>query len=153
MSFGGAVAADVCLKDSRCRAGINLDGLQFGAAALPDSALKVPFMFMASSLVNEPVFQRAQGDAWYVTVKGSTHFNFTDFSLVSPLFRKLGMLGPIAGERMEEIMNAYIVAFFDRTLRGEDSALLQGESADYPEVALVKHERGRTHGRSATAGG
>src|SRR5947208_12791701 len=31
-------------------------------------------------LMNDPVFRRAQGPAWYVTVKGSTHFNYTDRS-------------------------------------------------------------------------
>ncbi len=139
MSFGGTVATDVCLTDSRCRAGINLDGLQYGLSASPASALKVPFMFMTSEpagLVNEPVFQRAQSDAWYVTVKGSAHFNYSDFSLISPLFSKLGMLGPIEGRRMEQIMNAYIRAFFDRHLAGRDSLLLKGASSDYPEVTL-----------------
>lgn len=139
MSFGGTVATDVCLTDSRCRAGINLDGLQYGRAALPESALQAPFMFMtneSAGLMNEPVFRRAQGDAWYVTVKGSTHFNYSDFSLISPLFSKVGMLGPIDGRRMERIMNAYIRAFFDQHLSGRDSPLLKGASSDYPEVTL-----------------
>ncbi len=139
MSFGGTVATDVCLLDSRCRAGINLDGLQYGVAASPESALEVPFMFMtneSAGLMNEPVFRRAQNDAWYVIVTGSTHFNYSDFSLISPLFRKLGLLGPIEGRRMEEIMNAYIRAFFDQHLAGRDSPLLQGASADYPEVVV-----------------
>jgi len=139
MSFGGTVATDVCLTDSRCRAGINMDGLQYGLAALPGSALKTPFMFMTSEAVahmNEPVFRRAQGDAWYMTVKGSTHFNYTDFSLISPLFSKVGMLGPIEGRRMERILNVYIRAFFDRQLAGRDSPLLKGASSDYPEVIL-----------------
>ncbi|MCI0356398.1 MAG: hypothetical protein L0099_15375 [Acidobacteria bacterium] len=139
MSFGGTVATDVCLVDSRCRAGINLDGLQYGEAGLPQSALDVPFMFMtneSAGLMNEPVFRRAQNDAWYVTVTGSTHFNYSDFSLISPLFRKLGLLGPIEGQRMEEIMNAYILAFFDQHLAGRESPLLKGASPDYPEVVV-----------------
>ncbi|MGH8236056.1 MAG: alpha/beta hydrolase family protein [Steroidobacteraceae bacterium] len=139
MSFGGTTATEVCVLDSRCRAGINLDGIQYGAAALPQSALKVPFMFMtseAAGLMNEPVFRRAQRDALYLTVTGSTHFNYSDFSLISPLFRKLGLLGPIDGRRMEAIMNVYIRAFFDQHLRGQDSPLLKAGSADYPEVKL-----------------
>ncbi len=136
MSFGGTVATDFCLTDSRCRAGINLDGLQFGPAAMPGTALKVPFMFMASGLLNDPVFRRAQASAWYLTVKSATHLNFSDFSLISPLFSKLGLLGPIRGQRMEAIMNAYILAFFDQHLRDAPAALLTGPSPDYPEVAL-----------------
>ncbi|MGH8250025.1 MAG: alpha/beta hydrolase family protein [Steroidobacteraceae bacterium] len=142
MSFGGTVATDVCLLDSRCRAGINLDGLQYGLTGSPGSALKVPFMFMTSEsagLMNEPVFQRARNDAWYLIVIGSTHFNYSDFSLISPVFRTLGLLGPIEGRRMEQIMNAYIRSFFDQTLMGGDSSLLKGASADYPEVIFRAH--------------
>ncbi len=96
-------------------------------------------MFMTSEpagLMNEPVFRRAHGDAWYVTIKGSTHFNYSDFSLISPLFSKVGLLGPIDGRRMEQIMNAYIRTFFDQHLAGRDSPLLKGASTDYPEVTL-----------------
>ncbi len=139
MSFGGTAATEVCVLDSRCRAGINLDGLQYGVAALPQSALKVPFMFMtneSAGLMSEPVFRRAQNDAWYLTVTGSTHFNYSDFSLVSPLFRRLGLLGKIEGERMEEIMNVYIRSFFDEHLVGRGSSLLKGGSPHYPEVRV-----------------
>ncbi len=139
MSFGGTVATEVCLLDSRCGAGINLDGLQIGEAASRVSTLKVPFMFMtneSAGLMNEPVFRRAQNSAWYLTVAGSTHFNYSDFSLISPLFRKLGLLGAIEGERMEHIMNAYIRAFFDQHLMDGDSDLLKGASPDYPEVVV-----------------
>ncbi len=33
-------------------------------------------------------------------------------------------------------MNAYTLAFFDQTLKGIPSPLLQGDSPDYPEVEL-----------------
>lgn len=139
MSFGGATAAAVCLQDSRCRAGINMDGTMFGAVAARDSALHVPFMFMTSEpfgMLPEPVFRRTRAPAWLLKVNGSTHLDFTDLSLVSPLLRTAGMMGPIDGERMQTIMNAYIVAFFDRTLADRDPPLLQGASTDYPEVEL-----------------
>lgn len=139
MSFGGATATEVCLQDARCRAGINMDGVQFGAAATRDSALRVPFMFMTSEpfgMLAEPVFRRTRAPAWLLKVNGSTHLDFTDLSLVSSLLRTAGMMGSIGGERMQTIMNTYIVAFFDRTLADRDAPLLQGPSTDYPEVEL-----------------
>ncbi|MGH8250030.1 MAG: alpha/beta hydrolase family protein [Steroidobacteraceae bacterium] len=144
MSFGGTAATEVCLTDTRCQAGINLDGLQIGASAQPGSALNVPFMFMSNestSLMNEPVFGRAQDDVWLMTVAGSTHFNYSDFSLISPLFRKLGVLGSIDGARMEVILNTYIRAFFDRQLLDRESPLLNGASAEFPEVSIQKRAR------------
>ncbi|MCI0417581.1 hypothetical protein L0222_32850 [bacterium] len=92
----------------------------------------------SAGLMNEPVFRRAQNDAWYLTVTGSTHFNYSDFSLIWPLFRKLGILGPIEGRRMEKIMNTYIRAFFDQHLLGLDSTLLNGTSPDFAEVVFQK---------------
>jgi len=69
-------------------------------------------------------------------VRNSYHINFTDFNLVSPLFKfpLWGALGSIDTRQMERIMNAYTLAFFDQTLKDIPSPLLQGDSPDYPEV-------------------
>ncbi len=139
MSFGGTTAGQVCVVEPRCKAGVNLDGTQYGDPI--DVPLRVPFMFMTSFIpgLNDPVFERAAGPAYSVNVEGSTHFNYTDFSLLSPLFKRMGFLGPIDGTRMERIMNAYLVAFFDTYLGGartEHAALLDSSSSTYPEVRL-----------------
>ncbi|MGH7720504.1 MAG: alpha/beta hydrolase family protein, partial [Gemmatimonadaceae bacterium] len=135
MSFGGTTAGQVCVVEPRCKAGVNLDGLQYGDPI--DVPLRVPFMFMHSSLagLNDPVYDRAAGPVYSVNVEGSTHFNYTDFSMISPIFKRIGFLGPIDATRMEAIMNAYLVAFFDTHLRGGERAqLLDGGSPIYPEV-------------------
>ncbi|MGQ0540044.1 MAG: alpha/beta hydrolase family protein [Gemmatimonadaceae bacterium] len=139
MSFGGTTAGQVCVVEPRCKAGVNLDGTQYGDPI--DVPLRVPFMFMTSSIsgLNDPVYERAMGPAYSVNVAGSTHFNYSDFSLLSPVFKKMGFLGPIDGERMQQIMNNYLVAFFDTHLKGERgrrSALLDPASSRYPEVRL-----------------
>ncbi|MGH9958034.1 MAG: alpha/beta hydrolase family protein, partial [Pyrinomonadaceae bacterium] len=131
MSFGGATAGQFCAVDKRCRAGINLDGLQSGD--LIDRPMERPFMFMQSEdarNVNRLFFERAKNDAYYVVVKGTKHFNYSDFSLFSPDYRKVGILGAIEGERMERIMNDYLLAFFDKYLRGKDAPLLKGPPAN-----------------------
>lgn len=141
MSFGGATAAQVCLVDNRCKAGINLDGLQSGD--LIDQPIERPFMFMQSEAarnINRLFFECAKNDAYYVVVKGTKHFNYSDFSLFSPDYKKVGILGPIEGNRMELIVNAYTLAFFDKYLRGKDSPLLKTPSASYPEVEFSSHK-------------
>lgn len=35
---------------------------------------------------------------------------------------------------MEGILNSYVLAFFNKYLRGKDTPLLKGPSASYPEV-------------------
>ncbi len=142
MSFGGATAGQVCAVDKRCRAGINLDGLQSGD--LIDRPMERPFMFMQSEgagNINRLFFERAKNDAYYVVVKGTKHFNYSDFSMFSPDYQKAGLLGPIDGARMEGIMNGYVLAFFDKYIKGKDTPLLKGPSANYPEVEFNSHGR------------
>ena len=138
VSFGGATAGQVCVVDARCKAGINLDGLQFGD--LIDRPMPRPFMFMqseAAGSLNRLFVDRATGPAYYVLVKGASPFNYSDFSLFSPDFRKAGLLGSIEGGRMEQILNAYVLAFFDKYLKQKDAALLAGPPAQFPEVEFT----------------
>jgi len=137
MSFGGATALQVCAIDSRCKAALNMDGFQYGV--LVDDPLQVPFLMMYSqgnSGVNDWALNDLPGSGFSLTVKDTTHENYTDFNLISPLFQALGALGKIDGRRMERIVNTYTLAFFDQTLKGVSSPLFQGLSPDYPEVAL-----------------
>ncbi|MGH8679471.1 MAG: alpha/beta hydrolase family protein [Burkholderiales bacterium] len=145
MSFGGTTAGQVCLDDPRVKAGLNLDGTQLGEVL--GHALRQPFMFMYNSngggdRMNHLIYEQAAGPAYQVTVAGTTHFSYTDFSLWSPAFRMLGLLGPIEGPRMQQIMNAYVLAFFNRYLKGGDSTLLDAASPDYPEVRLESRNAG-----------
>lgn len=137
MSFGGATAGQVCLDDPRVKAGVNLDGTVYGD--MVDRPLSTPFLFMQNpegQAINRTLFERAQGPGWFMVVQGSRHFDFTDFPLVTPIFRLLGFIGSVPGERMVHITNAYTLAFFDQQLRGQASPLLEGPSPDYPEVLL-----------------
>jgi len=77
-----------------------------------------PFMFMQSEdagNINRLFFERARNPAYYVTVKGSKHFNYSDFSLLSPDYKKAGLLGPIEGKRMERII--MITSYSNNLLR------------------------------------
>lgn len=146
-SFGGAASHDACLTDARCMAGVNLDGVRFRVALEED--LKRPFMFVhhdnptaVNKTPNRFYFQRAKSTVYLLMVRGTRHLNFSDFSLYgrSSLIRLLGTVGPIDGKRCLRIQNDYIRAFFDKHLKGKDSALLDGSSAAYPEVEIEVRE-------------
>jgi len=138
-SFGGATAFQVCAIDPRCKASINLDGTQWGT--LPDTPLQTPFLMIygeKSDHLNDWVLHSSPASGYSLRVNGALHVNFTDFDLVSPLFKLqlLGILGKVDTRQMERIMNAYTLAFFDQTLKGVASPLFQSLSPDYPEVEL-----------------
>lgn len=137
MSFGGSTISQVCLTDSRCKAGLTLDSPQY--AQVRSSSLKQPFLFMVSDTsqyLEQAVFDGASGPAFQVIVKGAIHHDFSDLSLVSPLGSLLGFNGKIDGQEIVRIMNAYPLAFFDRYLNNQPGTLLNGISAEYPEVNI-----------------
>lgn len=75
-----------------------------------------------------------QGGGRVVYVEGTGHYNFTDLQLYSPLVGQTGMTGSIDGARGAELVNRYVLEFFNQHLRGIQSKLLAGPNEDYPEV-------------------
>jgi dienelactone hydrolase len=140
-SFGGVTAVQVCSVDDRCQAGINMDGGLPGdyATGVISSRSIQPFMFIFNegrANYVRTTLGRLTNTAYGITVRGTTHFNFTDLSLYSPVLKITGATGPIDGYRMVKIINAYTLAFFNEYLKGEMSPLLDGPSLDYPEVII-----------------
>lgn len=101
-SFGGVTAVQVCSVDDRCKAGINLDaGLprDYTGRAI-DSPLKQPFMFMLNEgLANymHTILGGTKNTAYVITVRGITHFDFTDLFLYSPVLKFTKAFDPIDG--------------------------------------------------------
>lgn len=142
MSLGGATAGQVCFVDQRCHAGINMDGMQFGDVF--GNQMSRPFMFMQSELVakgiNRDIYEASKADAYFVVVKGSKHWNFSSANLLAALDKEGRFLGKIPGDRMETIMSGYVLAFFDKYLKGKNPPLLQGASAEYAEVKFSSRQ-------------
>lgn len=160
MSYGGATAGMVCANDSRCKAGLNMDGLQYGNH---DMRLEIdkPFMIMNADRrlefgegedspplpfeMNDFVYAQATGPAYSLTISGAKHINFGDLAYLAPLATLLGVTGSIDASRMNAIMNAYVTAFFDQHLR-ESNSLIELQARDeFPEVLafVSKPEAGR----------
>jgi predicted dienelactone hydrolase len=147
-SFGGATAASVCEIEPRCKAGADLDGTLFSYQA--SATLQAPFMFMAEDNCGKncdtlhQAYSASNSAAYYLSIKGTRHFNFSDMPLRLPplssiLLRQLGYIGSIQPARGLEISNAYLVAFFDQYLKGTNSELLQSSTSPYSEVQFEKH--------------
>ncbi|MFE0010281.1 lipase, partial [Streptomyces erythrochromogenes] len=77
-----------------------------------------------------------QLDGWkrWITFDGSGHFTFSDFPSIG---QQLGLddpEAPLPGDRSVQLTRRYVGAFLDRHLRGESRPVLDGPSADAPEV-------------------
>ncbi len=136
MSFGGSTSLGNCIKDNRCKAGINMDGFMLSQTALP--ALQRPFMFMNSETnhMYNAMFEIAEDDVYSVSIDGATHGNYSDFSIISPLFEIVGVTGSIDGYQMLTITEDYVRAFFDKHLKGRGTSLLDQTTNKYAEVTF-----------------
>jgi len=145
-SFGGAVAAEAAGADPRIGASVNLDGWLFGnalrtgvscpylAVGGPSTESKeAPGRFASEAAVIADRFDRAneklhldglrRRGGYLVTIAGAGHYNFTDAGWL-PTLRRTG-LGPIDGRRAAAIVSAYVVQFFDQTLRARRAPLFE----------------------------
>lgn len=165
MSFGGATAGAFCARDNRCKAGINMDGLQFGAYTKPrEFILEKPFLMMNGDRridyknylgpemdwnrplpfeMNDFVYQQSNHVAYSLTVAGAAHYNFTDIGLISRLSAWVGNTGSVDLLAMNRIMNDYSLAFFNQHLRGRKEPLLDGCTKNYPDVTKFVRRDGR----------
>jgi len=140
-SKGGAAAGQYCVTDERCAAGINLTGFMYGD--IVDIGLDRPFMFVseeelwcADCYVNDLFYKRAENSAYQMKIRGARHASFRDPALWGGIFQSLADGANIDGRSMTRIVNAYTLAFFDKHLNGMEVPLLDGPSADYPEVVF-----------------
>ena len=93
----------------------------------------------SSDLIRQITCLGQPGSVYELSVKGAKHFNFSDLPLrmmpaARPIFRAVHLIGSIDPAHGEVITNTYLLAFFDRYLKGNDSGLLNGPSPAYPEV-------------------
>jgi predicted dienelactone hydrolase len=138
MSFGGGAAGEFCKVDTRCKAGVNLDGTQFGRRW--NQAVSAPFLMLYHDEHqggNDFAYLPPTHEFWDYGVKGATHFDFTDFTYVWPLFKTLGITGPIDGMRMIDIMNIVVLSFFDSSLKGKPAP--RALHAYIPEIVIRDH--------------
>ncbi|KKO54861.1 alpha/beta hydrolase family protein [Paenibacillus sp. DMB20] len=155
-SFGGATAFNAAYLNDKVLAGINMDGSLY---ELKDrKQMDKPFLFMRVADFMDAIEQykkqpdadrqllkniseelsimdevsRKKGDL--LLLKGAGHYNFTDLQLFPKFVSWMGMTGKIDGQRGAQIVNRYVLDFFNKHLKGIESTLLNGPDEAYPEV-------------------
>ena len=81
-------------------------------------------MHRSENLLVQSNHRLATGPNYLVHIPGTTHFNFFDFTIMSPLYVRLGVLGELDGYRMVDITSQQALDFFDVHLKGRDKDLL-----------------------------
>lgn len=166
-SFGGAAAATTIAKDIRVAAGINLDGMQFGRLVkngFGSDLVRQAFVLFGSEGHNtsssdmdpswvdfwKKMHEPPHDKVWTreLTVHPSMHGSYWDLMLVldasgvadqmdKDVIERLA--GPMAGERVMEVLHAYVGGFFGFVLKGEDDGLFDGPSEKFPDVEIIPY--------------
>ncbi len=149
-SFGGAASTQICAEDPRVHASVNMDGWFFAAIRLRGQ--NQPLLVIRESQPNISQQKSVEGtlDATdsadliasvrkfgggVMTVNGATHDDFTDQPLISP-FRKISHRGTLPAWRVHDVVRNYVLAFFDKALRGKDSEIFHAKVSPYAEVSF-----------------
>jgi len=71
-----------------------------------------------------------------VAVNNAEHNDFTDMTMLLPGLKSIGLdvLGKIDGGKQENIMNEYVISFFNKYLKGVKEPLIDNRIDRYPEV-------------------
>lgn len=144
-STGGGAAITFCNQDSRCRAVVGLDS--WVEPLNPTTIhLRQPFMSLstprwlgeANHANGQQIFAQLADQGYLLKIAGTEHFDFSDLPLFSPLTPQLGLSGIINSHYSQQLMSAYLVAFFNQTLKNQPADLLNRPDSPYPEVVLTK---------------
>jgi dienelactone hydrolase len=154
-SLGGATALQFCHDDSRCKAGIDIDGAPLGKVI--GEGVTQPFLFLMGDHRSEPdtethpvmanirsIYDREPSDSrLQVMIRGANHYMFSDDGallkshIVVGVLHALGILG-IDGRRQLAVTAYCVHEFFDAYLKGPGVSRPKIPTPLYPEVQVFK---------------
>ncbi|HVM49460.1 MAG TPA: choice-of-anchor tandem repeat GloVer-containing protein [Candidatus Acidoferrum sp.] len=155
--FGASAAAQLCLRDPRCKAGVAFDVVWFIETNVLTQALGIPFLFLDTDRGPnpDPVWQYPDGrpddrldvfaeqvtNACWAKVASTIHGSLCDIPLIVDSASFAAGWGgvPMSGQflppaRASQLVRGYLLSFFNKFLKDQDDHLLDGPSAAYPEV-------------------
>jgi len=143
-STGGGAAIQFCWSDPRCKVVLGMDPyMEPVSQEVLEDGLDSPVigMFSESWGDRQDLFNQlrsnSNGEFIQVMIKETAHYDFSDLPGLSPLAHAIGLKGKISGDRVVALIKDYTLGFFDEKLSGGENILLQGPSAEYPEVIWV----------------
>ena len=165
-SYGGATAGQIVMRDSRVKAGINMDGA-FAGSPISEKGIGKPFMVMDS----ENTLNNYKGDyttlnksgikgdlrkkyedyfakmyikrnnaiangGYSLLINNTQHLSYTDLSLFTPVIA----IGYNPHD-VHRIINDFTLTFFNKYLLGDSSASLEDTAKKYKNIELAKSQK------------
>ncbi|MDW3650783.1 MAG: hypothetical protein R8P61_27150 [Bacteroidia bacterium] len=159
-SIGGAAVGELCTNYPEIRAGVNLDGWDW--MELPaNTHFQTPFMYVQSdrkevswkelliagigketfeereqmqTKYEDQLMKLSKTEVYRIRIDGSMHSNFRDHG-----FLQLGQLGSRDAKEITEISNRYLLAFFNKYLKGQTQDLLEENWGKEEEIEFRRN--------------
>ncbi|MFQ6608416.1 MAG: hypothetical protein ACE5EE_07750 [Fidelibacterota bacterium] len=134
-SYGASSVYDALGRDNRIKAVVYLDG------GTLTSSVKRPSMYIYHESYGKQqertgAFQSLASDCYVLSIAGTTHSNFAEGVLITPLKSATGA-GSIQPQRTFRIVNDYTLAFFDKYLYNQEAFLLDRLMPVHSEVTFL----------------
>jgi predicted dienelactone hydrolase len=144
-STGGGAVLEVCQMDERCKAVLAQDPwlVPYDRQMTIQAYLKPQLSIFSErwkSEKNLPLLQsfwESQSNGKQrITISGTSHYDFTDLPVFSPIANVIGLKGPITASREIPLINDTLLGFFEHNLLNKDSTRLQQAFSTYPELLI-----------------
>lgn len=144
-STGGGAAIQFCGTDPRCMAVLGMDPFMTPVSEqVLVSGVPQPAFFMFSQRwvddtdsKNNRLFSQfythLDPATQVIGIRDTSHYDFSDLPMLSPIASQLGLKGPLNGKRVTEIVDEYLISFFEATLLEKPTGVFELPSK-YPEV-------------------
>jgi predicted dienelactone hydrolase len=149
-STGGGAAIQFCATNSRCTSLLGMDPwVTPTSKSVLENGFNQPAFFMFSQKWADEkesqnnrlfygLYEHLNPTTRVIYIRGTSHYDFSDLPLFSPVASQLGLKGPINGKLVNTIVNHYLVAFFEMTLKEKLTDILTTEKSPYPEVVYTR---------------
>jgi len=144
-STGGGATIQFCGTDTRCKAMLGMDPFMTPVSEqVLENGVTQPAFFMFSQRWIDDVgsknnrlfsqfYSHIDPSTGVIGIRGTTHYDFSDLPMLSPIAPQLGLKGPLKSQRVIEIVDDYLISFFELTLRDKPTNLFDKPSP-YPEI-------------------
>ena len=140
-SRGGAAAGEVLLHENDIKAGINLDGVQWGQ--MVDTCFHKPFLLLSSDWpeshpnYNKHAYvNKSKSDFYEGIIKKSGHSNFMDIPFMIPV-NAINEAGTINPHVAIDITTEVVVSFFNKYLKNQNIDI-ESLNKKYSDLNLKK---------------
>jgi len=147
-STGGGAVTEGAFLEKRAKAVLALDPwVEPVSADAMTEQITVPYMSIQSQAWADKkgantaklakVLDRAQGPVYDLYVRGTAHHDFTLAPLLFPYAHLLGISESQGGYRTLDVVNDYLLGFFDHYLKDKPVPYLDAATPAYPEMAYI----------------